>query len=373
MGASRIVQNWCSSMKFSELVEKLSAATGRALKTGGNQSIDIVGVAAINEASPGTVSYVEGQKFAAQIDTTQASALILPRGDEFAARANARNITWVEAPFPRLMFAQTIALFYQPFKPAPRIHPSAVIDPSATIGEAVSIGAHVVIQASVTIGDNVCIHPNVVIYPGVQIGDRTTLHANCVIQERTQIGADCVIHAGAVVGSEGFGFVPIPDGWYKMEQSGIVVLEDGVEIGCNSTIDRPAVGETRLGRNTKLDNLIHIAHGCRIGQNCAMAAQVGLAGGVKLGNRVLLGGQVGIANQFSVGDNTQISAQAGVLSSIAANKIVSGSPAIDHEIFLRAATIFPRLPEMRRTLRDLKRRVDQLSPPDNEPTDAEQA
>jgi len=131
----------------------------------------------------------------------------------------------------------------------------------------------------------------------VHIGDRTILHANCTIHERVQIGNDCVIHSGAVIGAEGFGFVPVPEGWFKMEQSGIVVLEDGVEIGCNSTVDRPAVGETRIGSQTKIDNLVHIAHNCQIGQACALAGQVGMAGGVKLGNRVILAGQVGIANQ----------------------------------------------------------------------------
>ncbi len=189
------------------------------------------------------------------------------------------------------------------------------------------------IQAGASVGNHVSIHPNVVIYPESRIGDRSILYANCVIQERAQIGADCVIHAGAVIGSEGFGFVPTRDGWYKMEQSGYVVLEDGVEVGCNTTIDRPAVGETRIARNTKLDNLVHIGHGCQIGQNCAMAAQVGLAGGVKVGNRVLLGGQVGIANQAAVGDGAQIGAQAGVLSHVKPGDAVIGTPAMPLKTF----------------------------------------
>ena len=140
-----------------------------------------------------------------------------------------------------------------------------------TVGQYVHLGANVVIQAEVKIGDRVTIHPNVVIYPGVTIGEGTVLHANCTIQERTQIGANCVIHSGATIGAEGFGFVPTKTGWYKMQQSGYTVLEDGVEVGCNSTVDRPAVGETRIGRNTKLDNLVQIGHGCQIGQNCAFA------------------------------------------------------------------------------------------------------
>jgi UDP-3-O-[3-hydroxymyristoyl] glucosamine N-acyltransferase len=229
------------------------------------------------------------------------------------------------------------------------------------VGQAVAIGAHVVIQPGVTIGDGVCIHPNVVIYPDSQIGDRTVLHANCVIHERARIGADCVIHAGAVIGSEGFGFVPIPSGWYKMQQSGYVVLEDGVEVGCNSTVDRPAVGETRIARNTKLDNLVHIGHGSQIGQNCAMAAQVGLAGGVKVGNGVILGGQVGVANQANIGDGAIAASKAGVHGSVSPGVIVSGTPAVPHKLFLKASAIYTRLPEMYQTLKQIQRRLDKNS------------
>ena len=203
--------------------------------------------------------------------------------------------------------------------------------------------------------DRVSIHPNVVIYPHAEIGDRTILYANCTIHERTQIGADCVIHSGAVIGAEGFGFVPTPDGWLKMEQSGCTVLEDGVEIGCNTTIDRPAVGETRIGKNTKIDNLVQIGHGCQIGQNCAIAGQAGLAGGVKLGNRVILAGQVGIANQAKIGDGAIATAKTGIHNDIEAGAIVSGIPAIPHKLFLKIAAIYSRLPEMYQTLKQLKR------------------
>ena len=206
-----------------------------------------------------------------------------------------------------------------------------------------------------SLGDGVCIHPNAVVYPGVHIGDRTILHANCTIHERVQIGNDCVIHSGAVIGAEGFGFVPVPEGWFKMEQSGIVVLEDGVEIGCNSAVDRPAVGETRIGSQTKIDNLVHIAHNCQIGQACALAGQVGMAGGVKLGNRVILAGQVGIANQAVIGDSAIASAQAGIHNDIGAGEVVSGSPAIPHKLFLKAAAAYKRLPEIYQAVKQLKK------------------
>jgi UDP-3-O-[3-hydroxymyristoyl] glucosamine N-acyltransferase len=344
-------------MRFNEIVEKLAASViASSLTTDPELNPELSGITAIEDATTGTISYVEGGKFVNYVNSTPASALILPVDEELQAQATARGIAWLSSRQPRLVFAQTIALFYQPFKLQPEIHPTAVIAPDAEIGQGVAIGAHVVIQPGVRIGDGVCIHPNVVVYPKVEIGDRTVLHANCVIQEQTRIGADCVIHAGAVIGSEGFGFVPTAEGWYKMEQSGYVVLEDGVEVGCNSTIDRPAVGETRIGRQTKLDNLVHIAHGCQVGQNCAMAAQVGLAGGVKVGNRVILGGQVGVANQTTIGDGVQAGAKAGIHSHVAAGEVVMGYPALPHKLFLKAASTYSRLPEIYQTVRRLQRR-----------------
>jgi UDP-3-O-[3-hydroxymyristoyl] glucosamine N-acyltransferase len=346
-------------MKFSEIVEKLSdTAQSNSLSVNKDLDPEITGIAPVDEASISTLSYIEGVKFAAMVGKTAASALILPLDEALQAQATERGIAWIGASEPRLLFAKAIALFYKPFPPAPEIHPTAVIHPSAEVGKDVYIGPHVVIQAGVKIGDEVCIHPNVVIYPEVQLGDRTVLHANCTIHERTRIGADCVIHSGAVIGSEGFGFVPTPTGWFKMEQSGCTVLEDGVEVGCNTTIDRPAVGETRVARNTKIDNLVQIGHGCQIGQNCALAAQVGMAGGVKVGNRVILAGQVGIANQAKIGDGAIASAKAGIHNDVEPGAIVSGSPAVPHKLFLKASAIYNRLPEMYQTLKQLQRHLE---------------
>lgn len=346
-------------MKFSEIVQKLGdAATNNSLSHQ-NCNPEITGVAPIDRAAADTLSYIEGAKFASEVETTTAGALILPLDETLQAKAQQREIAWIATPQPRLLFAKAIALYYQPFHPAPEIHPSAAIDPSVKLGENVYIGAHVAIQQGVVIGDGVCIHPNVVIYPEVHIGDRTVLHANCTIQERSQIGADCVIHSGVVIGGEGFGFVPSPTGWVKMEQSGYTVLEDGVEVGCNSAIDRPAVGETRIGKNTKIDNLVQIGHGCQVGANCAFAAHVGIAGGVKIGNRVILAGQVGIANQVQIGDGAIASAKAGIHNDVPAGATVSGLPAIPHKAFLKASAIYHRLPEIYQTLKQLQRTLSQ--------------
>ncbi|MEC4986761.1 MAG: UDP-3-O-(3-hydroxymyristoyl)glucosamine N-acyltransferase [Oscillatoria sp. PMC 1068.18] len=344
-------------MKFSELIEKLGALATECNSLGVMPDCNpkIVGVTSVDAAKPETLSYIEGGKFTAMVRKTAASALILPRDEQIQAEATERGIAWIATPQPRLLFAMAIALFYQPYQPRPGIDPSAAIAPGVVLGENVYLGAGVVIQAGVKIGSGVVIHPNVVIYPDVEIGDRTILHANCTIQERTRIGANCIIQNGAVIGGEGFGFVPTAQGWYKMEQSGYVVLEDGVEVGCNSTIDRPAVGETRIKRNTKLDNLVHIGHGCTIGENCAFAAQVGLAGGVTIGNNVLLGGQTGVANQAIVGDRAIATAKAGIHSNIKPGTVVSGHPAISHQVWLKAAILFARIPEIYQFFRKFKR------------------
>ncbi len=349
-------------MKFSELVRELGeAASQNSLVAGSSTDPNLNGAAALDRAGSNQLSFIEGQKFADRVATTAASALILPADETLESQANQRAIAWIATPQPRLLFARAIALFYQPFRPEPGIHPSAIVHPSATIGRDVYIGARAVIEAGVTLGDGVCIFPNAVIYPEVEIGDRSVLHANCTIHERTRIGADCTIHSGAVVGGEGFGFVPSSQGWFKMEQSGYTVLEDGVEIGSNTTIDRPAVGETRVGANTKIDNLVQIGHGCEIGSNCALAAQVGLAGGVKLGNNVILAGQVGVANQSKVGDGAIASAKTGIHQDVDPGAVVSGFPAIPNKLWLKSSAIYKRLPEFYQALRQIQRHFNSAS------------
>jgi UDP-3-O-[3-hydroxymyristoyl] glucosamine N-acyltransferase len=341
-------------MKFSEIVQKLDVPS-HSLTAYTELDPEITGLAPIDDAPAGTLSYIEGGKFAPFVGKTTASALVLPLDEQLQQQAIDRGIAWIAGAEPRLLFAKAIALFYKPFRPDVGIHPSAVIHPSVQIGRDIYVGPNVVIQAGVKIGNEVCVHPNVVIYPKVEIGDRTVLHANCTIHERSIIGANCVIHSGAVIGAEGFGFVPTNTGWFKMEQSGYTILEDGVEIGCNSTIDRPAVGKTRIAQNTKIDNLVHIGHGCEIGTNCALAAQVGLAGGVKVGNNVLLAGQVGIANQAYIGDGAIATAKAGIHNDVEPGTIVSGVPALPHKLFLKVSAIYSRLPEMYQMLKQIQR------------------
>jgi UDP-3-O-[3-hydroxymyristoyl] glucosamine N-acyltransferase len=343
-------------MKFSHLVDRLQAQIKtHSLAQGSDHDPEITGVAALDEATQGQLSYVENAKYAAQLPHCQAGALILPLDETVQAQATDLGIAWLATPNPRLLFAEAIAVFYQPFRPQPGIHPTAVIDPSVRLGQDVAIGPHVVIYGNAHLGDRVCVMANTVIYPEVTIGENTLLHANCTIHERTRIGAHCVIHSGAAIGAEGFGFVPTAEGWYKIPQSGYVCLENGVEIGCNSAVDRPTVGVTKIGQNTKLDNLVHIAHNAQIGEACAMAAQVGIAGSVTVGNRVILAGQVGVANQSKIGDGAIASAQTGIHGEVGPGEVVSGSPAVSNRIYLKASAIYKKLPEMYQALRRLQK------------------
>ncbi|EDX84831.1 UDP-3-O-[3-hydroxymyristoyl] glucosamine N-acyltransferase [Synechococcus sp. PCC 7335] len=350
-------------MKFSQIV----AALGDQVTTSSLDSDPsagertLTGLAAIEEAGADKLSYVESAKFASRLSTTQAGALILPNDPTMQAQASTRNILWISVKDPRLVFARAISYFYQPYRRSAGIHPSAVIEPGVEMGEDVAVGPLAVVHEGVKLGDRTCIHAGAVVYPGAMIGRDTVLHANCVVHERTQIGDNCVIHSGAVIGSEGFGFVPTATGWEKMHQSGITVIEAGVEIGCNSTVDRPAVGETRIGRNTKIDNMVHIAHSCQVGEAVAMAAQVGMAGGTTIGSRVILAGQVGIANKAKLGDGAVASAQSGIVSNVAPGEIVSGSPAMPHKTFLKSSAIIKRLPKLVDTVKQIQQRLNETN------------
>jgi UDP-3-O-[3-hydroxymyristoyl] glucosamine N-acyltransferase len=334
-------------MKFSEIVVKLNPESS-SLINHPELDPDITGVTAIDLAQVTDISYIEGGKFAAFIETTNAKALILPQDEHLQSAAIEKGIAWVASKDPRLMFAQTIDIFYQPFTPSPRIHSTAIIDANVEIGTDVYIGANVLISSNVKIGNNVCIHPNVVIDHDVEIGDRSILHANCTIRERSRIGKNCVIHSGVVVGAEAFDFdinsVPT-------NQLGYTILEDGVEVGCNTTIARPVVGETRIGTQTKIDNLVQISGGCIIGNNCAIAGQSGLSSGVKMGNQILIAGQVGVAKNVTIGDGAIATARAGVIYDVKPKEVVSGFPAISHKIWLKTAAIYAKLPEIYQSLK----------------------
>ncbi|MCF8140735.1 MAG: UDP-3-O-(3-hydroxymyristoyl)glucosamine N-acyltransferase [Cyanobium usitatum Tobar12.5m-G36] len=348
-------------MRFSELLSQLSEVTDASLRHLADDP-ELHGAAALDQAQADQLTFLEpGNALAAALAGSNAGAILLPaRGDEAPALqqlAQERGLAWIALADPRLAFAEALAALHPRRQPAPGIHPSAVVDPSAVVGMGSHLGPLVVIGANVQIGASCVLHPHVVLYEDVQIGDDCELHAGAVLHPGSRLGRGCVVHSNAVVGSEGFGFVPTANGWRKMPQTGQVVLEEGVEVGCGSTLDRPSVGETRIGAGTKIDNLVHIGHGVSTGKGCALAAQVGIAGGARLGNGVILAGQVGLANKAVMGDRAIASSKSGVHGEVAAGEVVSGYPAISNRLWLRSSAIFNKLPELAKALRQLEKQA----------------
>ena len=348
-------------MRFSELLSHLSEVTdANARDLAGDP--DISGAEALDRAGSGQLSFLEqGNALATALAGTGAGAVLIPaRGEEadvLQRQARERGLAWVALNDPRLAFAEALEALHPRHRPAPGIHPSAVVDPSAVVGMGSYVGPQVVIGADVRIAASCTLHPQVVLYEDVQIGEGCELHAGAVIHPGSRLGAGCVVHSNAVIGSEGFGFVPTASGWRKMPQTGQVILEDGVEVGCGSTIDRPSVGETRIGAGTKIDNLVHVGHGVITGKGCALAAQVGIAGGARLGSGVILAGQVGLANKAVMGDRSIASSKSGIHGEVAAGEVVSGYPAIPNRLWLRCSAAFNKLPDMAKALRQLEKQA----------------
>jgi UDP-3-O-[3-hydroxymyristoyl] glucosamine N-acyltransferase len=338
-------------MKLSEIAARLGC------RLVGDGDVEIQGVRGIEEARTGDLTFVANRKYLSKIKSTRASAIIL------AHDAPESTIPSLRSDNPYLAFAKSIELFYQPPPPPAGIHPSAVISPTAKIGRNPSIGAHVVVADDVFLGDNVRLYPNVSIYTGAALGDDCIIHANTVIREYVRLGHRVIVQNGAVIGGDGFGFARQSDGaYYKIVQSGTVIIEDDVEIGANTAVDRATVGATVIKRGAKLDNLVHIGHGCVIGENTLMAAQVGLAGSTKVGRNVMLGGQVGSAGHLTIGDNAGVTAQSGLPHDVESNALVSGSPAIDHALWRKASALYGKLPELAKRLRALEDEINKLKP-----------
>jgi UDP-3-O-[3-hydroxymyristoyl] glucosamine N-acyltransferase len=327
-------------MKLSEIASALSASLENA-----DGNTDITGVAGIEEAAAGHITFVANPKYAAMAKTTPASAVIVSEDfpDIPGGMLRSKN--------PYLAFARAINLFYKTPAYQPGVHPTAVIAPSAKIGTDPHIGAYVVVEDEVEIGDNAVLLPHVVIYRGVQIGDNFFAHAHAVVREFCTLGDNVVLQNGVIVGCDGFGFARDGDHWEKITQSGPTVLEDNVEVQANSCIDRASIGETRIGRGAKVDNLVQVGHGSAVGENTLLCSQVGLAGSTVVGNNVILAGQVGVAGHCNIGDGVIVTAQSGTHGDIPAGSMVSGSPAFDHKQWLRAVGIFSKLPELAKAIR----------------------
>jgi UDP-3-O-[3-hydroxymyristoyl] glucosamine N-acyltransferase len=307
----------------------------------GSPDTEITGVAGIEEAGPGQITFLANPKYAPLAETTGAAAIIV--ADEFPAGGTAL----LRGKNPYLAFARALELFYTPPQYGAGVHATAILHPSAQIGEGAHIGPYVVIDQDVAIGRKAVLLAHVVVYRGARIGDNFFAHAHAVVREHCRLGNHVTLQNGVVVGGDGFGFAKDDDGrWQKIVQSGPAVLGDDVEVQANSCIDRASVGETRIGRGAKIDNLVQVGHGSRVGDDTLLCAQVGLAGSTQIGNDCVLAGQVGVAGHCRVGNRVVITAQSGTHGDIPDGSMVSGSPAFAHKTWLRSTAIFSRLPEL---------------------------
>jgi UDP-3-O-[3-hydroxymyristoyl] glucosamine N-acyltransferase len=324
-------------------------------KLAGDGEIDISGVSGMEHAEPRHLTFLANPKYAHKVKHTRAGAILVtePVTDHPIACLVSEN--------PYLDFARALELFYRPPKPPPGIHPLASIAASAIVGEGASIGAFAVVGEKVRIGRNATLHPHVVIYDGAQIGDDFLAHSHAVVREFCRVGNRVILQNGAVIGGDGFGFAKRADGThYKIVQSGITVIEDDVEIQCLSAIDRATVGESRIKRGAKIDNLVQVGHASVVGEDNIICAQTGLAGSSVLERNVLLAGQVGISGHLTIHDDVIVYAQSGVGGDVEKGSRISGSPAFAAGEWLRAITAFPKLPEMLKMVRELKKKVERL-------------
>lgn len=336
-------------MKLREIAQTLGC------QLHGDGEIDITGVAGMEHAGPSHLTFLANPKYAHKVKHTRAAAILA------SAPIEGLNIATLISSNPYLDFARALELFYQPPRPRPGIHPTAAIAASAVIGEGASIGAFVCIGDNVTLGRNAVLHPHVVIYEGAQIGDDFTAHSHAVVREFCRIGNRVTLQNGVVVGGDGFGFAKQADGrHYKIVQSGVTVIEDDVEIQTLTSVDRATVGETRVKRGAKIDSLVQVGHACVVGEDNIICAQTGLAGSSILGKNVLLAGQVGVSGHLTIHDNAVVYAQSGIGGDVEAGSVVSGSPAFDAALWRRAVAAFPKLPELFRTVRELKKEVEKL-------------
>jgi UDP-3-O-[3-hydroxymyristoyl] glucosamine N-acyltransferase len=340
-------------MKLHEIAERLHCR----LERGADRDIEIHRVAAIDRAEPGDLTFIANAKYQSQLKTTRASAVIV---DETLA-AHGATPALLRSVQPYLAFAEALTLLAPASPQTPGIDPTSVVAADAEIGEGVSIGPLVSVGPGASIGARTVLYPHVVIGAGARVGADCVLHANVSIRERVRLGQRVVVQDGAVIGSDGFGFVKQPDGTHlKIPQIADVVIEDDVEIGANTTIDRPAVGETRIGAGVKIDNLVQVAHGVTVGPRTVFCAQVGISGSTIVEADVMLAGQVGVAGHIRIGKGVVATAQTGIPNDLAAGALVSGYPAIANRDWLKASAVFRHLPALKRRVAELEQRINDL-------------
>jgi len=342
-------------MKLAELADKLSC------RLEGDPSVEVTGVAGMDHASTGHVTFLANRRYFPLLRSTRAAAIFVEDGMRIDREPGSPPLAALRTVNPYLAFARAIELFYQPPAYAPSIHPTAVISKSAKIGAGAHIGPYCFVDEDVTLGDDAVLHSFVTLYRGAKIGDHFFAHAHAVVREHCRIGNRVILQNGVIIGGDGLGFAKQTDGsWYKMTQSGPAVLEDDVEVQANACVDRATVGETRIGRGAKLDDLVLIGHASQVGANAMLCGQVGLAGSTKIGDGCILAGQVGTAGHLTVGNGAVITAKSGVPNDVPPAALYSGYPAVENRQWLKTQAMLNRLPDLQRKVRDLEEQIEKL-------------
>ncbi len=353
------MKRWHNTPPRSTTVDELARHLNCSYK--GDGDTKITGISSLEKARGGDLVFCAEPKYRNLLEQTKAAAAIVAIDEKFD------RIPTIHSGQPYVSFIKALDFFYTPYRPEPGIHPQAVVSPSATIGKDVAIGAFVFIDDQVEIGDGSVLFPLVSIYPRVKIGEKVVCHSFVSIREDSQIGNRVILHNGVVIGSDGFGFQKAEDGTHiKIPQKGIVIIEDEVEIGANTTVDRAALGETVIKRGTKIDNLVQVAHSVEIGPNSILAAQTGIAGSSKVGKNFIAGGQVGIPDHITIGDDVIIAAKSGITKDLPSGSFVSGSPHLDIRVWRKAWAAIPQLYDLIRDMRKLKKRIEALEEKDKQ-------
>lgn len=347
-------------MAFEKTLEEIAKKIqGKVL---GDGKVLIGGVAGMEEAKKGDITFLSNPRYEKYLRETGASAVIVAEG---TGAIEGKNLVLVKNPY--LAFAALLKELRPPWIPEPGIHPKAEIHRSARIGERVHVGAYAVIEQGAAVGDRAIIYPGVYIGRDVRIGADAILYSNVSVREATYIGRRVIIHCNSVIGSDGFGYARDGSRYAKIPQTGIVRIEDDVEVGACVTIDRATVGQTVIGRGTKIDNLVQIAHNVEVGEDCVIVAQVGISGSTKVGSRVQLAGQAGIAGHIEIADDCIIGAKSGVTKDVKEKGAYTGYPVMPHNEWKKSRAVFSRLPEMRKRIEELEKRLEALEKIAREP------
>lgn len=338
---------------FSLTVKKLAGLLGRSFE--GNGKTEIRGVASLEKARKGDLVFLGQPKFRELLDSSEASAAIIPAAEKY------ERIPVIKSENPHLDFIKVVELFCQPYRPEAGINPAAVVSSSAKIGKGAAVGAFVYIGDEAEIGEKTVIFPFAAIYPGVTIGRECVIHSHVSVREGVQVGNRVIIHNGAVVGSDGFGYLEGKAGSrVKIPQVGTVVIEDDVEVGANTCIDRATLGETIIRKGVKIDNLVQVAHNVEVGEHSVLAALVGIGGSTKIGKRVMIGGQAGAADHLKIGDDVKIAGKSGVTNDLPDGAVVAGYPHMDIRDWRKTRALLPQLYDFVKDIKALKKRVEEL-------------